>query len=231
MDLNLGINMGLKLTQTVLRLLVGASMLVAAGALAKQQSLARAYEIIAGKRFVDLTHSFGTDTPVWSGFGQARMTPAADPATGRPYTIAQDGFHTTTYEMVGQYGTHVDPPAHFDEHGTTMDRIPLKQMILPPIVLDDTPFLAKDPNHAFSVEELRAWENRIGRVPKRSFVALHTDMSKDWDGNPERFKRSPFRPGRSKPSRPSTSSARSPRPAMSRWTRTPPTRWSRRPIS
>jgi kynurenine formamidase len=184
--------MGLKLTQTVLRLLVGVSMLAAASASANEQSLAAAYEIIAGKQFVDLTHSFGTDTPVWSGFGQAKMTPAADPATKRPYTLALDGFHSTYYEMVGQYGTHVDPPAHFDEHGTTMDKIPLKQMILPLIVLDDTPFLAKDPNHAFSVEDLRAWESRNGRVPSGSFVALRTDMAKDWDGNPDRFKRSPF---------------------------------------
>jgi kynurenine formamidase len=156
------------------------------------QSLATAYRIIAGKRLVDLTHSFGPDTPVWSGFGQARMTPAYDPATRRPYTIARDGFRATYYEMVGQYGTHVDPPAHFDEHGATLDRIPLRQMILPLVVLDDTPFLARDPNHAFSVADLRAWERRNGRVPKGSFVALRTDMSKDWETNPERFKRSPF---------------------------------------
>jgi kynurenine formamidase len=184
--------MGLKLTQIMLRLLVGASLLAATSASAKEPSLAAAYEVIAGKQFVDLTHSFGTDTPVWSGFGQAKMTPATDPATKRPYTLAQDGFHSTYYEMVGQYGTHVDPPAHFDEHGATMDKIPLKQMILPLIVLDDTPFLAKDPNHAFSVDDLRAWESKNGRVPTGSFVALRTDMSKDWDSNPERFKRSPF---------------------------------------
>ena len=57
--------------------------------------------------------------------------------------------------MVGQYGTHVDPPAHFAENGKTMDKIPLKQMILPLVVVDDTPYLKKDPNHAFSVETSR----------------------------------------------------------------------------
>jgi kynurenine formamidase len=148
--------------------------------------------ILAGKTFVDLTHSFGPDSPVWSGFGQAKMTPALDPQTGQPYTIPKDGFRSTYYQMVGQYGTHVDPPAHFAEDGITMDRIPLKQMVLPLIVLDDTPYLAKDPDHAFSVDDLRAWEKKNGRVPKDSFVALRTDMSKDWDRDPERFKRSPF---------------------------------------
>ena len=131
-----------------------------------QGDLARAYRVIASKQFVDLTHSFGPTTPVWSGFGQAKMTAAADPKTSRPYTIQDDGFRSTSYEMVGQYGTHVDPPAHFDESGITMDQIPLKQMILPLIVLDNTRYLARDPSHAFSVADLMAWEKQHGRMPR-----------------------------------------------------------------
>jgi kynurenine formamidase len=154
--------------------------------------LDRAYRIIAGKQFVDLTHSFGPTTPVWSGFGQAEFTPAFDPKTRKPYTIKDDGFRATYYNMVGQYGTHVDPPAHFAEDGITMDKIPLKQMILPLIVLDNTPYQTKDDNHAFSVADLKAWEKKHGNVPRGSFVALRTDMYKDWDKNPERFKRAPF---------------------------------------
>src|SRR5262249_19473883 len=107
-------------------------------------------------------------------------------------TIAKDGFRATFYELVGQYGTHVDPPAHFAEHGMTMDQIPLKQMILPLVVFDATPFLGKDPNHAFSIADVRAWEHKHGRVPKGAFAALRTDMSKDFDREGERFKRQPF---------------------------------------
>jgi kynurenine formamidase len=166
--------------------------LLAAAPAHADSDLARAYRIIAGKQFVDLTHSFSPHTPVWSGFGQAKFSPAADPKSGRPYTIKADGFRATYYQVVGQYGTHVDPPAHFAPDGITMDKIPLKQMILPLIVLDDTPYIAKDPNHAFSVANLKAWENKHGRVPHGSFVALRTDMYKDWDSNPERFKRQPF---------------------------------------
>jgi kynurenine formamidase len=153
--------------------------------------LASAYSTLMSKQFVDLTHSFGPDTPVWSGFGQAIMRPATNPETIQPYTIAKNGFRATYYEMVGQYGTHIDPPAHFSASGTTMDRIPLKQMILPLVVLDSTPYLKNDPNHAFSVRDLLAWEKKNGRVPAGSFVALRTDLSKDW-GNPKKFKRSPF---------------------------------------
>ncbi len=169
-----------------------AAVLVAAAPAAAETSLADAYRTIAGKEMVDLTHTFGSNTPVWAGFGQATMTAAADPATHQPYTIERDGFHTTFYSMVGQYGTHVDPPAHFDPNGVTMDKIPLKEMILPLVVLDETPLLAGDPNHAFSVDDLKVWEKEHGQVPAGSFAALRTDMYKDWDTNPERFKRHPF---------------------------------------
>jgi kynurenine formamidase len=155
-------------------------------------ALERAYRIIAAKTFVDLTHSFSPETPVWAGFGHAKFSPAADPKSGEPYTIPKDEFRATYYQMVGQYGTHVDPPAHFAQDGITMDKIPLKQMIMRLAVLDDTPYLAKDPNHAFSIADLKAWEREHGRVPKGAFAALRTDMSKDWDSNPERFKRQPF---------------------------------------
>jgi len=165
---------------------------IGAAQASSQNDLAGAYRVIASKKFVDLTHSFDANSPVWSGFGQAKTTPATDPKTGRAYTIAQDGFRATYYQMVGQYGTHIDPPAHFDQSGITMDEIPLKQMILPLIVLDDTPYLARDPNHAFSVRDLLAWERRHGRIPRGSFVALRTDMYKDFETDPERFKRSPF---------------------------------------
>ncbi len=157
-----------------------------------QGTLADAYRIIASKRFVDLTHTFGVSTPVWSGFGQAAMSAASDPKTHRPYTIAEDGFRATFYAMVGQYGTHVDPPAHFAPDGITMDKIPLKQMVLPLVVIDETPLLASDPNHALAVADIANWEKAHGRVPAGSFAALRTDMYKDWDANPERFKRAPF---------------------------------------
>src|SRR6266849_10767746 len=120
----------------VMLLLASAIGIVFCSAASAAGDLDRAYRTIAGKKFVDLTHSFAPDTPVWSGFGQAKMTPATDPKTHEPYTIPKDGFRTTYYEMVGQYGTHVDPPAHFTENGITVDKIPLKQMILPLIVLD-----------------------------------------------------------------------------------------------
>lgn len=155
-------------------------------------SLADALRIIQSKQYVDLTHGFSPMSPVWRGFGQATMSAASDPKTHRPYTIEKDGFRATFYSLVGQYGTHIDPPAHFSAEGLTMDSIPLKQMILPLVVFDMTPILKSDPNHALSVDDIKAWEKVHGQVPAGSFAALRTDMYKDFESNPERFKRTPF---------------------------------------
>ncbi|MCB1746420.1 MAG: cyclase family protein [Gammaproteobacteria bacterium] len=148
--------------------------------------------VLASRRHVDLTHAFDAATPVWRGFGPATLGAAADPETHQPYTIEQHGFRTTLYTLVGQYGTHIDPPAHFDPEGRTMDAIPLEEMLLPLVVFDVTPLLASDPDHALTVADVEAWEARHGRVPAGAFAALRTDMSKDFSTDPERFKRYPF---------------------------------------
>jgi kynurenine formamidase len=149
-------------------------------------------DAIRSHRMVDLTHTFGTNTPVWKGFGQATISAASDPTTHEPYTIKKDGFHASVYTLVGQYGTHIDPPAHFAEDGRTMDQISLEHMILPMVVFDITPQLKDQPAYCLTVADILQWEAHHGKVPSGSFAALRTDMYKDWEKSPDRFKRSPF---------------------------------------
>ena len=47
-----------------------------------------------------------------------------------------EGFFTELFTHVGQWGTHVDPPAHFIKGLRTVDQIELKEMILPLVVID-----------------------------------------------------------------------------------------------
>jgi len=204
------------------------AFICAAASYAADVSLADALKVIQSKEYVDLTHSFSPTTPVWQGFGQATMSAACDPKTHAPYTIEKDGFRTTFYSMVGQYGTHCDPPAHFSNDGMTMDQIPLKQMILPLVVFDVTPLLGKDPNHALTVDDIAAWEKVHGRVPAGAFAALRTDMYKDWDSDQGASSAARSRRGRSRRSSSSSTSAASLRSVTSRSTRIRPTRWTRR---
>ena len=47
----------------------------------------------------------------------------------------------------------------------------------------------------------------MGAIPRGAFVALRTDMYKDWDSNPERLSVNHSLPGHSRPSNISTNSA------------------------
>ena len=86
------------------------------------------YQMLASKRFVDLTHTFGPKTPHWKGFGEEVVTTL--------YTIKKDGFKVQRFTHVGQWGTRVDAPAHFHEGLLTADRIDPKDMLLPLVVID-----------------------------------------------------------------------------------------------
>lgn len=94
----------------------------------QQPSLDQIYATLAAKRFVDLTHAFGPATPHWKGFGEMKVR--------RLYTIAKAGFNVDEFCHVGQWGTHVDPPAHFHEGLKTVDQIDPKDMLMPLVVLD-----------------------------------------------------------------------------------------------
>src|ERR1700677_753363 len=79
----------------------------------KSGGLDGVYAALMSKRFVDLTHSFGPDSPHWKGFGEMKKRTL--------YTIDKDGFQVDEICHVGQWGTHVDPPAHFHKGLKTVD--------------------------------------------------------------------------------------------------------------
>ena len=49
------------------------------------------------------------------------------------------GFFSEVFTHVGQWGTHVDPPAHFIKGLRTVDQIGLKEMVLRLVVVDRAP--------------------------------------------------------------------------------------------
>jgi kynurenine formamidase len=81
---------------------------------------------------------------------------------------------------VGQWGTHVDPPAHFIQGLRTIDQISVKEMIMPLVVLDVHEKVAKNPDYVITMDDVRKWEKKNGKIPEGSFVAMRTDWSKRW---------------------------------------------------
>lgn len=123
-------------------------------------------------RFVDLTHSFAPGIPHWKGAPDERVTTL--------YTVQKDGFRINEYCHVGQWGTHIDAPAHFHAGLRTVDQIDPSEMLMPLVVIDVHEKVAGNPDYTLSVDDIRAWEKRHGRIPRGAFVAMRTDWSKRW---------------------------------------------------
>ena len=86
--------------------------------------LADALAVIKSKKFVDLTHAFEPGIPHWPGFPDETRETLYWYDEGKG-TMGK-GFFAQQFTHVGQWGTHIDPPAHFHEGLRTVDQIPIK---------------------------------------------------------------------------------------------------------
>ena len=161
-------------------LLLALVVLVATGCATprREATLADAWQVIKTRQFVDLTHTFAPGIPHWKGFPdeQRETLYGYDPGVG----TRGSGFYAQSYTHVGQWGTHVDPPAHFAKGRRTVDQIDVKEMVLPLVVLDVHEAVARNPDYTVTLADVQAWEARHGAIPAGAFVALRTDWSKRW---------------------------------------------------
>lgn len=122
--------------------------------------------------FVDLTHAFHAGQPKFSALPDEQRT--------RLFSVANDGFSVDQYHIVGQWGTHVDPPVHFVDNARTLDNIPVSEMVLPLVVLDFSSEVSANPDFSPSVKDILTWEERHTRIPAGAFVAFRSDWSQRW---------------------------------------------------
>lgn len=143
-----------------------------------ERSLWQIQQVLAHKRYVDLTHAFAAGIPHWPGFpDEVRKTIYW---YGKRPDVMGTGFFSEVYTHVGQWGTHVDPPAHFVKGLRTIDQIDPKEMLLPLVVIDVHGEAAKNPDYTLSLERVKKWEKDHGPIPAGAFVAMRTDWSKRW---------------------------------------------------
>jgi kynurenine formamidase len=155
--------------------------------------------VLYDAKYVDLTHAFSPTIAVWPGFGNATFKPARAGnempgyiEKGQAFTYDKHGFVATAYEIpTDQYGTQLDPPAHWDVYGATISDLPPTYAIRPLVVVDIHEKVAKDPGYHLSVEDIKAWEAKHGRIPEGAVVMVRSDWHKKWKDT-ERFNQKPF---------------------------------------
>lgn len=144
----------------------------------QETTLDDALAVIQSKQFVDLTHAFEPGVPHWPGFPDEERETIYWYEEGGG-TVGS-GFFAQRYSLVGQWGTHCDPPAHFVKGKRTIDQIDVREMILPLVVLDVHEQATRNPDYTVRMEDVWNWQQRHGPIPNGAFVALRTDWSKRW---------------------------------------------------
>jgi kynurenine formamidase len=118
------------------------------------------------KRAVDLTHVITEDFPTFFG------PPNLDIET--LFSYDPDGFNMFRWHLVEHTGTHMDAPFHFSPDGMSADQLPLSMLIVPLVVVDIRAKAEENPDAQLTLEDLRAWERRHGRIPKDACVAMNS---------------------------------------------------------
>ncbi len=187
----------MKMTAMFLFLLM---TLAAAPAIGQDTKLWDVYNNVLKKaKYVDLTHAFSPTIAVWPGFAQAKFKPAAAGKKydgyceiGEAFEYKKHGFIATSYVLsTDQYGTQLDPPAHFYEFGATISDLPATYAIRPLVVIDIHKQVEKDPGYHATIADIKAWESKYGKIPEGSVVAIRSDWHKKWHET-DRFAQKPF---------------------------------------
>lgn len=155
--------------------------------------------VLRGAKYIDLTHAFEPVQAVWPGFGNAKFKAATAGRqiegyveVGQEFTYDAHGFVATAYEIpTDQYGTQLDPPAHWDKLGATISDIPATYAIRPLVVINIADKVSTDEGYHLQTDDIEAWEAKYGRIPEGSVVMVRSDWHKRW-GEIERFNQKPF---------------------------------------
>lgn len=158
--------------------LVSCAASAIAGQHAAQQDLpaSLASAIVQGSvEVVDLTHELDSQAPYWPE-GNA-PSPFKAPVTA---TYQKDGYFARALEMPEHFGTHMDAPAHFDPKGVTVDRIPVKQLVVPAVVIDVGKAVKANSDYRVTAADIENWEKSHGPIPRGSMVIFRTGWETRW---------------------------------------------------
>lgn len=148
-------------------------LLLALGAVANFPEAAAAQ--FDERKLVDLTYPFDERTISWPTNKpfQREKTDWGTAAGGYWYASAN-------FAMSEHGGTHIDAPIHFGKGQSAVDEIPIARLVGPAVVVDVTQAAARDRDYRLTVEDLKAWEGRYGRIPEGAIVLMYSGWGRYW---------------------------------------------------
>lgn len=125
---------------------------------------------------VDLSHTYDSTTLFWPTAAQRWvLNKESEGETAGGYYYSANNFSSAEHG-----GTHIDAPVHFARGKLSVDRIPLDSLIAPAVVIDVTAASAKDADYQITAEDLQAFEQQHGEIPRGTIVLLKTGFASRW---------------------------------------------------
>ncbi|MBI3653347.1 MAG: cyclase family protein [Acidobacteria bacterium] len=121
-------------------------------------------------QIIDLTHIINDKTPTFGGERDAfRYEKLSD--------IKKDGYASGAFRMPEHFGTHIDAPGHFIVWKETIERVKVKRLIAPAVVLDIRKQVEVNADYQLSAADIAAFE-KGGAIPEGAAVLLLTGWDK-----------------------------------------------------
>lgn len=128
-------------------------------------------------RWVELSHCMDNDSPYWSGIPEGSVELGKVLFDwGNPMLECR----IQSFRFPGQFGTHIDFPAHFVKDGAFAEAYGARDAVFPLCIIDISEKVKSEPTYCVTVDDIRAYEAQYGAIPDGAFVALRTDWSKKW---------------------------------------------------
>lgn len=125
--------------------------------------------------WVDLTHSFSSETVVW---------PTSDPFsldtlfTG--YTDAGFYYESYKFSAAEHGGTHLDAPVHFSEGKKRVHEIEIETLTGNAVVIDVSNKVENNRDYQIMPDDILEWERSYGRLPDHSILLFRTGFGEFW---------------------------------------------------
>jgi len=115
---------------------------------------------------IDLTLEISNKLPSFPGSPSPQFISWADKKS--------DGYNLELIFFSSHSGTHLDAPYHFVEKGVSIDKIPLRKLIINAVVCR----VKKDPNEPITQRDIIDFETRSGAIHPNMAVVFETEWSK-----------------------------------------------------
>ena len=133
-------------------------------------------------RVVDLTNTLHNETPVLQLPPQWNLHWPFSMEEISHYDDRGPAWYWNNFKCSEHTGTHFDAPIHWvsdkDHEGNATDSIPVEKFIAPACVVDVTEKVEADPDFLLTVDDVKQWETKYGRIDAGSWFFLRTGWSR-----------------------------------------------------